>query len=355
MKINRNNYEAFLIDYLDGTLDAVMVAELLLFLEDNPDISEEFEGLEDVSLESQNIPFEEKNYLKKTEIKTIAGIGENNFEDYFIAFYENDLSSKEVGNLENFLIANSQLQAEFDLHKKLLLHKDESTVYQHKEKLKRKAAIGIWWISGTGVAAAIVLLFALFNLTKPSEPILQQEQLVINRLSPKAITNISTHGSPFIMISRNKESVRKEIQAEELLAYETNSISKLNGKEIAVNLNSKEDFSPLVPHNYDNDLVLAYSQSEDIPKEKKRGALGRILNRNAKLLAERFTKKDKSKSDDPTFVKILDGSITAFNTVTGSEVEMVKEYDEDGRLTGYQVEGETLSVNRNIPNTGNEK
>ena len=68
MKINRNNYEAFLIDFLDGTLDAVLVAELMLFLEANPDIREEFDGIEDVSLESQNIHFTEKDFLKKTEI-----------------------------------------------------------------------------------------------------------------------------------------------------------------------------------------------------------------------------------------------------------------------------------------------
>ncbi len=34
MKINRNNYEAFLIDYIDGTLDAEKLAELLLFLDE---------------------------------------------------------------------------------------------------------------------------------------------------------------------------------------------------------------------------------------------------------------------------------------------------------------------------------
>ncbi|RLD43370.1 MAG: hypothetical protein DRI89_04735 [Bacteroidetes bacterium] len=354
MKINRNNYEAFLIDYLDGTLDAVVEAELLLFLENNPDIREEFEGLEDVSLESQNIRFGEKSFLKKTEIKTIAGIGENNFEDYFIAFYENDLSIKETNKLQEFLITNPHLQTEFELHKKLLLHKDESTVYLHKEKLKKKPAIGIWWISGTGLAAAIALLFALFNLMKPNEPIRQHEQFVLVRLAPKTLTELSVASSPFIMISRDKQTVQKEIQAVELLAYETNSITKLNSKEIAVNLNSKEDFTPLVPQNY-NEEILADAESEGIPKEKKRGALGRVLNRNVKLLAQRFTKREKDKTSDPTFVKILDGSITAFNTVTGSEVEMTKEYDQDGRLTGYQVEGETLSVNRSIPNTGSEK
>ena len=354
MKINRNNYETFLIDYLDGALDAVLEVELLLFLEDNPDIREEFEGIENVSLESQNIRFGEKSFLKKTEIKTITGIGENNFEDYFIAFYENDLSRNELDNLQNFLTSNPQLQAEFDLHKKLQLQKDESAVYLHKENLKRKTAIGIWWISGTGVAAAIALLFALFNLMKPNDVIRQYDELTFIHLSPKIVADISTASTPFAMVSRNQQTVRKEVRTVELLPYETNSIPKINSREITVNLNNPDDFTPLSPQNY-TDEYLANSQIETLPKEKKRGALGRILNRNVKLLAQRFTKKKKNETSDPTFVKILDGSITAFNTVTGSEVEMVKEYDQNGQLKSYQVEGETLSVNRSIPTSGNEK
>ena len=354
MKINRNNYEAFLIDFLDGTLDAVVVAELMLFLEANPDIREEFDGIEEVSLESQNIQFTEKDFLKKTEIKTIAGISENNFEDYFIAHYENDLSEEKADNLKNFLIANPQLKPEFELHKKLLISKDKSVAFPHKENLKRKAAIPIWWISGTSIAAAVALLFALFNLMKPGETIPKQEQFVLIHLTPKTLTDVSVESSLFIMSSRNKQAVQQEIKAAELLDYETNYISKLNSKEIAVNLNKEENYTALAPHNYDGEF-LADSQSETIPKEKKRGALGRIINRNLTLLAERFQKQDKDKSSDPTFVKILDGSITAFNTVTGSEVEMKKNYGEDGRLTDYQVDNGTLSVNRSIPDSSNEK
>jgi hypothetical protein len=354
MKINRNNYEVFLIDYLDGTLDAGLEAELMLFLEAYPDIREEFDGLEDVSLENQNIRFEDKNYLKKTEINTIARIGEDSFEDYFIAFYENELASEQEKSLQNFLIANPHLQTEFELHKKLLLQKDESIVYPQKEKLKKKAVIPVWWISGTGVAAAIALFFVLSNLIQPDEPIRRHEQLVVVRLVPKSSGNVSMASTPFIITSRNKQAVKKERQTMDLLAIETNNIPKLNNKEITVRLNSEDDFAALTPQNYKDD-ILALSQSETPQKEKKRGALGRVLNRNVKLLAGRFTKKDKNNKSDPTFVKILNGSGTAFNTITGSEVEMVKEYDQDGHLKSYQIEGEMLNVNRSIPVPENEK
>ena len=41
MKINRNNYEAFFIDYLEGNLDEKMVDDFIEFLQQNPDLKEE--------------------------------------------------------------------------------------------------------------------------------------------------------------------------------------------------------------------------------------------------------------------------------------------------------------------------
>ena len=352
MKINRNNYEVFLIDYLDGTLDTVMEAELLLFLETNPDIRKELEGLENASLEAPAIPFTEKNLLKKPEIKTIAGIGENNFEDYFVAFYENDLTTKQQNDLQAFLAANPQLKPEFTLHEKLLFEPDENTVFNYKEELKKKATISVWWLAGTGVAAAIALLFALFNLFQSDEANRQHNPLSIVQLAPKPVTGISTVAPPSIFSTRKKQSVQMEIETVETLAYETGSISKLNHKEILVNLNEETDYTVLVLH-YRSGEILAYSPDKTIQEEKKRGVLGRVLNHNLKLLAERIPKRNKNNSSDPTFVKILDGSITAFNTVTGSEVEMTKVYTKDGHLTAYQIESETLNINRSIPESGN--
>ena len=46
MKINRNNYEMYFIDYLDGVLSPDLVSELLLFLDENPDLKEELSDLD---------------------------------------------------------------------------------------------------------------------------------------------------------------------------------------------------------------------------------------------------------------------------------------------------------------------
>ena len=49
MNIGRDNYESYFMDYLDGKLDTVQVEVLMSFLEFNPDLKQELEGLENVS------------------------------------------------------------------------------------------------------------------------------------------------------------------------------------------------------------------------------------------------------------------------------------------------------------------
>ncbi len=66
MEINKNNYEAFFLDYYDGNLPAEQVAVLLLFVEQHPELKEEFESFENITLEDlPSIGFDNKSSLKK--------------------------------------------------------------------------------------------------------------------------------------------------------------------------------------------------------------------------------------------------------------------------------------------------
>jgi hypothetical protein len=66
MNINRENYEAYLLDYFEKELDPATVAELMLFLELNPDLKADFEEFENISLvPDTNIGFPTNTALKK--------------------------------------------------------------------------------------------------------------------------------------------------------------------------------------------------------------------------------------------------------------------------------------------------
>ena len=65
MKINRDNYEAYFLDYHEGQLSPEMEKEVLAFVEINPDLMDVFNEFEAVTLVAdQDIVFENKNQIK---------------------------------------------------------------------------------------------------------------------------------------------------------------------------------------------------------------------------------------------------------------------------------------------------
>ena len=85
MKINRDNYEAYFLDYHEGQLSPEMVQEVLWFVENNPEVQDIFNEFEAVSLVSdQDIVFEKKSALKKNEVHAASSIHELNYEEFSI-------------------------------------------------------------------------------------------------------------------------------------------------------------------------------------------------------------------------------------------------------------------------------
>jgi hypothetical protein len=66
--INKTNYEIWFIDYLDGKLSVDQVAELLLFVDEHPELGEELDGMSDVVLSAEAPKFPNKSSLMKSEL-----------------------------------------------------------------------------------------------------------------------------------------------------------------------------------------------------------------------------------------------------------------------------------------------
>jgi hypothetical protein len=130
-KINKSNYEEYLIDHLDGTLSKEGEAELLLFLEAHPDIKAEFEGIDEMVLGELEAVFECRDCLKKSVLDSSL-VNEENFEHFCIAYAEGDLSEIESEHLMNYLHDFPSLQQEFSKYAKLKLQADPSVSYGDK-------------------------------------------------------------------------------------------------------------------------------------------------------------------------------------------------------------------------------
>lgn len=191
MQINRNNYGAFFLDYAENTLDEAGRQNLARFLEQNPDLQEEFFEFENIGLEPDTkIVFNQKSKLKHLEIFDYGPINQENYETWIIAFLEGDLSKKELLVFEAFKAKNVLIEKEITAFKLTYLKSKTSIVFPDKELIKRNLEISfkrkIIWYSAS-VAAVLMIAFGVFRLLEV--PILgttnQQARIIEEPINPK--------------------------------------------------------------------------------------------------------------------------------------------------------------------------
>ncbi len=163
MIINRNNYEQYCIDYLEGKLSPPEMEYFLLFLSENPDIKQQLEEMEVKPVNQDNISFADKEYLKKGK-KLQLPVNRYNFNDFCIAYTEDDLSDIQKDELKKFIINNPSKSKDFELFTKSRFQPDNTIRYQYKGRLKRHN-IGSVSVAGLlGIAASIVVFLVIASV-----------------------------------------------------------------------------------------------------------------------------------------------------------------------------------------------
>jgi len=145
MKINRDNYEAYFLDYHERQLSPDMVKEVLMFVELNPDLKNIFEEFEAVTLVAdQDIVFENKVFIKKNQDFTSTQINELNCEEFLISETEGLLDHSQIRSLDEFIRHNPHFENDRRLFALTRLQADNDVVFEAKESLKQIAiAVGL--------------------------------------------------------------------------------------------------------------------------------------------------------------------------------------------------------------------
>ena len=140
MKINRDNYEAYFLDYFEGQLSPEMVQEVLLFVEINPDLKNIFSDFESVTIIGEDdIVFENKAGLKKNQVFATSQINDSNYEEFLIGETEGILDVKQLSALDEFISINPQFENDRRLFSLAHLTTENEIVFEAKESLKQKA------------------------------------------------------------------------------------------------------------------------------------------------------------------------------------------------------------------------
>ncbi len=344
MTINRNNFEAHLLDYLEGNLDPLLTADLMAFLTENPEYESYIPEYDARISLNGNHEYNQKDLLKKG-FADIPEITSENFDEFCIASWEGLLDDADRKRLSNFVAAHPEKKQELDLYARLKLQPDNSVVFAHKARLKKNVPFAfnsrvIYY--ALGVAASLLLLLMLIS-KKPAESVYTQ--------APEK----EEANSPFVP-SGKMVSVR---ESERSLAKQAHTPVENYVKEIPA-----DDHVPMIPETATEDVVLLPLESirsQGIIAESVSSApdLPRIAGNNISYAeSEEIAGIDPLSSSDEQgwfrtlisrvdFWKTAEKAIQGFNYLTEASLDIDKTLDENGRLSGILLNMDSYKISGN--------
>ena len=164
MKIDRNNYEIYFLDYLEGNLKPEKEAELLAFLEEHPHLKEAFENFGQIHLTPLEVFFEKKEELKKA-VSSFDIIDESNCEHYFVAYLEGDLPGDKKQEVQDFLKIHPKYLSSFELQQRAKLVADNSIFYpgnQLRKSIFERSGVKPFYFYASAAAAVFIIFFVYF-------------------------------------------------------------------------------------------------------------------------------------------------------------------------------------------------
>ncbi len=361
MMITSENYEIFVLDYLEGKLEPEMNLAFRLFLDGNPEIREEIESFEMVKLVSADVEYPDKESLKRRTGDLLNEIPV--FERSCIAHLEKDQTDLESIAFKEELFLDPEKQKVYEEFGKTIL-KPVPVSFDSKNALKkpvpeqRTMRLLVWY-----AAASVILLFLLTNPfknsiqqnigsaqsdntgivaefsgntegkgTSLSEAIPVQSYTAMEKTSPEGQSEHKDISIKVYPISEVQPSIT-EVQHEQnnILALQS-----LSGPLPAGKMKSLSLKTPLI-------YIPVYLEAEDL---KALEALT-LVDFKVKVIQE---PKEEKKAVS-FLLSLFSSGIKSLNKTTGSSIEMETSLNENGKLTAFVFN----SANLKIRTTGKEK
>ena len=364
MNINSQNYEIFILDYYEGNLNASAIAQLMNYLEQNPEAREAFESYDSLALEPDtSLKFNKKDLLKKTAIVAVGDINEVNYEDYCIECIENNLTTDTDKNLADFFEKNPHLSHILETYKKTLLKPDMDVVFPSKEMLKKTPVIPLVRYSmkrlllATSSVAAVVAIVIISTIIihimmSPTQKSLLSFSGIEIQKNFRKTTPLKPQNPEYI-------NAMASITAFNHTAFKNNTFSNPNSFDHNTALLKPEKIAVFLTENTEvNEVALANmekrSEYSEIlysiePLAKKRNnrnaeqddaGLTNYLVRGIKNAARTATKNesDIKENNKLGLWDIAGFGVYAYNRITDSNLALDKETDATGRLISLNLD-----------------
>lgn len=368
MKISKHNYEAFLLDLVEGRLNAAEHDLLKAFVRKHPELGSWEELTEElpVLLEATAV-MPEKFAIHVPEVLAFASINELNYNDWFISFHEGLLNASEQQMLETFLELNKFLQEEFESFAAVHFEPDYSLSFPDKEAIKKGfTIIGFPLLRAVSVAASILLLITAGwwwmqvdqSHTIPVQPLLSMQPKSValqleNEWQPELYLSEKTNA--FEMLQTNSLELQETTSSREVLAL-LPSLSKKHNASIQFD---ERHASIAQNQSIENRLLLA-----SIIEETTKGASGsskspisRIVQRNlddvtqaispVQALAQSEHRPNINKGGF-SFWDLAEVGINTYNTLADKDLQLVKAHDDQGRVKRVRLQSDRLMLSQGL-------
>ncbi|MFO7934858.1 MAG: hypothetical protein R6U78_12350 [Bacteroidales bacterium] len=401
MKINRNNYEAYLLDMVEGRLtdeEQQMVRDFLLL---NPDCMMPVGDLELTVLEGNDIFYPDREKLKKTFPDAGSELKEDNFDLFSIARLENDLTPLQEKAHQAMVTRDEIKMREWESwkHTKLI-----PTVVSlpEKERLKKKAKVSprMVWISVISAAAVITLLVTIWRVDpgilesrdrkpvsesafveeRPGEGLIEQDQTPENvsvlEEPPAAIRMSDQRTAEAVALSGEEDPVA--------LAGEEEMVAS-SGKKVAVAFSGEENMGLFTESSIDKDnrtattteeMILRQGSSNSVSgririaglKETPRdlihpGTYDRITPIEVRPSSIHLTSlsmaqlsdidlqqlfNEFTEENEISIWSIASSGIKGFNRLTGSDISLLAQKDDEGALSAISFRSRLLTFSTSL-------
>lgn len=245
-QLNKNTIEAWLLDYIEGNLNAIQKIELEAFLAKNPEYAEMLNEYEEVTLTPEPVIYKNKEHLKHESTER-----ENTFDIKCIEYHEGLMNEIEQKKFEAEIANDKQKLYTSLLYSKAKLIPDYSIQFYNKNALKKsviskRIILNFSYAAAASIVlAAGVFMFKHYNTLQNNATI----ALVSNDSTPASSTQ--KKNTKTIEENKEKENIEAEIPAEIL------------AKDVSATLAANTQPAPTTENINEN------NQSKSIDKEEE--------------------------------------------------------------------------------------
>jgi hypothetical protein len=251
MKLDRHNYEEYFLLYIDNELTVDQKRQVVLFVQENPDLAEELRMLEHSKLiPDQTIHFDKKEILMKDEVNSFINM--SNYREWLVLYVDNELSEEERIAVEKFAAIHSHVQQELVLFQQTKLE-PEKIVFPNKEVLYRHEKVRVitmqWWRVAVAAILIIAAGFTFYSILNNKHSGAANTSVVDNSIKKNRNNTTNANGKrPNDSVTNKADEKSSEVKDQLATGSPANSYTaeKKNPKQ---NIQSKRNDTPQVADN----------------------------------------------------------------------------------------------------------